>query len=352
MLGKISTSFILLTSGLCSSLMANSLPDYSAIVEEVIPSVVTITTSISEQDSHPYFLSITNETAEQMPFILDTSLSNSGSGFVFSEDGYILTNAHVIQNAETISVQLHNGSRFQAELIGMDEITDIALLRIPANNLKPVVLSQKVSDIKVGQTVLGIGSPYSFEYSVTSGIISYLGRTLGGSGLESSAASYIQTDMLINPGNSGGPIVNGDGEVIGMSSRIFSTTGASIGISFAIPVNIIDQIVKRLIQAEGSLNKSFGMLTTSIKPEQIHNYGLQRNLGALVTLVYPDSPAYKSGLRPDDVIVTIGGNIVRSSEELQYQLSVLSMEEPVKVTVIRNGHYFATNLTYPALSEI
>jgi serine protease Do len=278
---------------------------------------------------------------------LNTALSNSGSGFVFSETGYIITNAHVVQSADTISVQLHDGSRYLAQVVGLDELADIALLKIPVNNLKPVVLSEKINELKVGQTVLGIGSPYSFEYSVTSGIISYLGRTLASAGVQNNSASYIQTDMLINPANSGGPIINGEGEVIGMRSRIFSTTGASIGISFGIPVNIIGQIVERLISEEGAQKSGFGLMTESINPEQIQQFGLQRNIGALITQLEPEGPAFKCGLRVNDVIVTVDGNIIRSSEEFQYQMSVLSLAEPIRVTVIRNSRYFAAHINLP-----
>ncbi|MAM71888.1 MAG: serine peptidase [Gammaproteobacteria bacterium] len=322
---------------------ADNLPDYSAIVEEVLPSVVTITTrsavdSVQQVSSQDF----SDIPGDFLPYIMAANNQNAGSGFVFSSDGYVLTNAHVVENANSISIQLHDGRLYDAEVIGIDAGSDIALLKIPARDLVPAQLADNTRSLKVGQTVLGIGSPYSFEYSVTSGIISYLGRRLRNGAQEEETAAYIQTDMLINPGNSGGPIVNGEGDVIGMSSRIFSTTGASIGISFGIPVNVIDQMVERFLTGRDAQSFIIGVETSNINPDQVRIFGLQKALGALVTRVDSGSPAALSGLMVNDVIVTLDNKIIRNSEELDYQLALLESGHEVRVTAIRNGRYFAT----------
>jgi serine protease Do len=354
---KIHTNYLALLSLLFALAIpghacANSLPDYSSIIEEVLPSVVTITTSNSDNSTSS---TESNAAAKELPTsnsleaefisqILTSSTGNSGSGFIFSAEGYVLTNAHVINNAERITVKLHDGETYSAQIIGQDDVSDIALLKISANELKAVALAGPDQPLKVGQTVLGIGSPYSFDYSVTSGIISYLGRNLSGNRDSNQYASYIQTDMLINPGNSGGPIINGNGDVIGMSSRIFSNTGSSIGISFGIPVNIIDSIVDKFLNESKANQNTFGLQTANVNPNQIQNLGLQQAIGAQVLNIDLDSYADRSGIEVNDVIVTIDGNIIRNNEEFLYQLNLLSDEHPVKVTAVRNGHYFATEL--------
>tara|TARA_R110000824_G_scaffold336_1_gene1676 strand:+ start:90685 stop:91755 length:1071 start_codon:yes stop_codon:yes gene_type:complete len=349
----IKTTFLLLTLATLSvpfNVLANNLPDYSEIVEEVLPSVVTITTTLDSsaaaQQSDSGNMPVSNpEESAFIASILNTGLVNSGSGFILSESGFVITNAHVVDNAETITVKLHDGQSAQATIIGIDHASDIALLQITANNLTPVKLADKDQILKVGQAVLGIGSPYSFEYSVTTGIISYLGRNLNSESSQQQASSYIQTDMLINPGNSGGPIINGNGEVIGMSSKIFSTTGSSIGISFGIPANIIDLMVNRFLNTDGSDQDPVGIKTANVTTNMIATLGLQQAIGALVMTVAPSGPADMSGLQVNDVIVTVDGAIVRNNEEFLYQASLLQSNKTVRVTAIRSGQYFATELS-------
>lgn len=328
---------------------ADILPDYSSIVEKVLPSVVTITTTTSEFSQLP--ASDLSNTVENgfLPNILAANSANSGSGFIIAADGYVLTNAHVINNAETIVVELHDGKVYQAKIIGQDNNSDTALLKISATNLIPAQLADSDYILKVGQTVLGIGSPYSFERTVTSGIISYLGRSLTSREAQNQSASYIQTDMPLNPGNSGGPIINGNGNVIGMSSRIFSNTGSSIGISFGIPVDILDHMVDKFLKEVNSIPDSTGILTTNVSPDMIGTLGLPQVIGALVVHIDPSSSADKSGLRMNDVIVTVDGVTIRNSEEFQYLISSLDSDQSVRVTAIRGGQYFATEYTPSSL---
>jgi len=327
--------------------LANNLPDYSDLVQAVIPSVVTIMSSGDQGSSLTQLNSSAAENDAHVPFFLNTAASNTGSGFVLSDDGLILTNAHVVQNAQFISVQMYDGSTYMAEVVGRDDVLDLALLKIHAIELKPVTMNRDQQSLRVGQSVLGIGSPYAFEYSVTTGIVSFLGRTLSSAGMRNHQVSYIQTDMMIHPGNSGGPIINAEGQVIRMSSRIFSTTGAAMGISFGIPANIIDQVVKRMLNIHDNSFTPLGLLTVSIPPEQAIRYGLQKNFGALVTNVDPESLAGKSGLKANDVIVTVNDRVIRSSEELQIQLGLLEADERIEITAIRNGRYYSTSLQFP-----
>ena len=345
--------FITLSVSNTIAVYAQQVSDYSSLVERILPSVVTIRTVTNEfaqidepidecdcDELNALDQSATNELLQQLMF---ANSENSGSGFVFSEDGYIVTNAHVLTAASRVLVGMQDGRQFEAEIMGLDELSDLALLKISAEGLTPVKLASSNIELKAGQVVLGIGSPFSFTQSVTARIISYVERALPEQGRENNYVSYIQTDMLINPGNSGGPIINTKGEVIGVSSRIFSTTGVSIGISFAVPVEVINYVIPQLLN--GNVSRGWiGASTENIDLNLLQDLGVIGPIGAIIEFIHPDSPAEKSGLRVNDVVVTVDGHVINNSEEFIFHEGLLKPNAVTELTVIRNGRYYATEL--------
>ncbi len=255
-----------------------------------------------------------------------------GSGFIISEDGYILTNSHVVKDADEIVVKLTDRRELEAKLIGSDARTDIAVLKVKASGL-PVVNIGSPSELKVGEWVLAIGSPFGFDQSVTAGIVSAKGRSLPGGNY----VPFIQTDVAINPGNSGGPLFNMDGRVVGINSQIYSRTGGFMGLSFAIPMdvamNVVDQIKKSGKAAHGWL----GVQIQDVTRQLAESFGMQRPHGALVSKVMPNSPAEKAGLQIGDVITEFNGHAIETSAELPPMVGMTPINEEAKLTVIRQG---------------
>lgn len=255
-----------------------------------------------------------------------------GSGFIISEDGYILTNSHVVKDADEIVVKLTDRRELEAKLIGSDARTDIAVLKVNAAGL-PVVNIGSPSELKVGEWVLAIGSPFGFDQSVTAGIVSAKGRSLPGGNY----VPFIQTDVAINPGNSGGPLFNMDGKVVGINSQIYSRTGGFMGLSFAIPMdvamNIVDQIKKSGKAAHGWL----GVQIQDVTRQLAESFGMKRPHGALVSKVMPNSPAEKADLQIGDVITEFNGKPIETSADLPPMVGVTPINEEAKLTVIRQG---------------
>jgi serine protease Do len=237
----------------------------------------------------------------------------AGSGFIVANDGLVLTNAHVVKDAEEITVKLTDRREFKATLVGLDEATDVAVLRIDAKGLPTVRLGDPKT-LRPGEWVFAIGSPFGFENSVTAGIVSSTGRGLGGQ--ESRFVNFIQTDVAVNPGNSGGPLFNLDGEVVGINSQIYSRSGGYMGISFAIPIDLATDIKRQLVTNGRVARGRIGVAIGEVNSDIAEGFGLDRPRGALVNSVEPGSPAAKAGLREGDIILSANGRLIERSEEL------------------------------------
>ena len=236
-----------------------------------------------------------------------------GSGFIVSGDGLVLTNAHVVKDADEITVKLTDRREFKAKLIGLDEATDVAVLRIDAKGLPTVRLGDP-KKLRPGEWVFAIGSPFGFENSVTAGIVSSTGRGLGGQ--ESRFVNFIQTDVAVNPGNSGGPLFNLDGEVVGINSQIYSRSGGYMGISFAIPIDLAGDIQRQLVANGRVARGRIGVAIGEVNADIADSFGLDRPRGALVNSVEPGGPAAKAGLQSGDIILSANGRLIERSEEL------------------------------------
>lgn len=255
-----------------------------------------------------------------------------GSGFVISEDGYVLTNNHVIEDAEEIFVRFHDRRQLSAKLIGRDERSDVALLKVEAQGLPTVTIGESQS-LRVGEWVLAIGSPFGFDFSVTSGIVSAKGRTLP----NERYVPFIQTDVAINPGNSGGPLFNMDGEVVGINSQIYSRTGGFMGLSFAIPIEMAMDVAEQL-KNKGKVSRGWlGVLIQEVTKDLAESFKMERAYGALVSRILPDSPASKSNLKVGDVIVAFNGERVETSSALPALVGRAPVGKPSSVKVVRAG---------------
>ena len=256
----------------------------------------------------------------------------TGSGFIISSDGLILTNAHVVNGADEITVRLTDDREFRGKVLGLDTQTDIAVVKINAKDL-PYVRLGNSDNVKVGEWVAAIGSPFGLTNSVTAGIVSAKSRNLPDENL----VPFIQTDVAINPGNSGGPLFNMNGEVIGINSQIFSTSGGSMGLSFAIPINIATQVKDQILKNGKVTRGRIGVMIQSLTPELAGGFGLPEDTkGALVSRTDKDSPAAKAGLQSGDIIVGVDGTHVKNYSDIPRQISFAKPGSTVKLTVIRN----------------
>lgn len=256
-----------------------------------------------------------------------------GSGVIANSDGYILTNHHVVQAADEIAVALPDGRRVEATLIGADPETDLAVLRVNAPNL-PVITFGRSENLAVGDVVLAIGNPFDVGQTVTMGIVSALGRTnLGISRYE----NFIQTDAAINQGNSGGALIDTTGHLVGINSAIYSRSGGSIGIGFAIPTTIVTQVMEQLIKTGKVVRGYFGIEPVDITPEIVAALKLPKNEGVVVRGVQRNAPAGRAGMEPGDVMVTINGVVVSDTPAMLNQIAQLAPGSVAKVRVIRNG---------------
>ncbi|OJZ18346.1 MAG: protease Do [Thiobacillus sp. 65-29] len=256
----------------------------------------------------------------------------TGSGFIVSNDGYILTNAHVVRNADEVEVKLIDKRKFTAKVVGTDSRTDIAVLKIPAGNLPTVKLGDPAK-LRVGEAVAAIGSPFGFENSVTAGIVSAKGRTLPAE----SYVPYIQTDVPINPGNSGGPLFNMKGEVVGVNSQIYSRSGGYQGVSFAIPIDIAMEVVEQL-KGGGKVSRGWlGVVVQEVTADLADSFGLDRPRGALVAQVQEDSPADRAGLQASDVILNFNGKAIENSGDLPRLVGMAKPGTKIPLDVWRKG---------------
>lgn len=266
----------------------------------------------------------------QMP--RDVPVRGEGSGFIVSSDGIVLTNAHVVKDADTVTVKLTDRREFKAKVLGSDPRTDVAVLKIEARNL-PTVKIGDTKALNVGDWVLAIGSPYGFENTVTAGVVSAKGRSLP----DDSAVSFIQTDVAVNPGNSGGPLFNARGEVVGINSQIYSRTGGFQGLSFAIPIEVATRVKDQIVSTGKVEHARLGVMVQEVNQTLADSFGLQSPEGALVSNVEKGSPADKAGLQSGDVIRSVNGQKIVGSGDLPAFVSMLAPGSKLNMDVWREG---------------
>jgi serine protease Do len=329
---------------------ANSvvLPNFTSIVKEHGPAVVNISvTSKLEKTnfSSPQFKLDPDDPFSQFFRNLpmprgQTPARGQGSGFIVSGDGTILTNAHVVDGASVVTVKLTDKREYKAKVVGLDKSSDVAVLKIDATNL-PTVRLPASDSVQVGEWVLAIGSPYGFENTVTAGIVSAKSRALP----DGSYVPFIQTDVAVNPGNSGGPLFNLKGEVIGINSQIYSRSGGSQGVSFAIPIEVALN-VQNQIQKTGKVTRGqLGVTIQDVNQSLADSFGLKRPAGALVSSVSKDSPAAKAGVQPGDIITRYNDREIVSSSELPLLVSSAAPGSTARLEVIRDGKSERFNVT-------
>jgi serine protease Do len=333
---------------------ARELPDFTRLVEQEGPAVVNIsTTQTLRRSSLPQIPGIEDDEMleffrrfiPQVPGVPRESHS-LGSGCIISGDGYILTNAHVIEGADEINVRLTDKREFKAKIIGADKRTDIALIKIEAGDL-PSVRFGKPGDLRVGEWVVAIGSPFGFDNTVTAGIVSAKGRSLP----QENFVPFIQTDVAINPGNSGGPLFNLRGEVVGINSQIYSRTGGFMGLSFAIPIDVALDI-QRQLREKGRVSRGrIGVLIQEVTRDLATSFGLDRARGALVNSVEKGSPADKAGVQATDIITRFGHKVVESSSDLPRIVGGTAPGSTVGMEVWRKGAYKTLEITVGELKE-
>ena len=260
--------------------------------------------------------------------------SGQGSGFIISADGYIMTNNHVVGDADKVTVQLLDGREYPAEIIGTDPPTDVALIKIDADEKLPFLSLGNSDQLEVGDWVLAFGNPFGLSHTLTAGIVSAKGRS--GIGL-TDYENFIQTDAAINPGNSGGPLVNIDGEVVGMNTAIFSRSGGYMGIGFAIPINMAEDIHQQLVKHGGVTRGRLGVLIQDLTKELAESFDIDQREGILIAQVMEDSPAEKAGLQQGDVILKLNGNKVDKVAKFRNQIAMTRPGTEVEFLVLRDG---------------
>jgi len=348
-MGWVLASLALLVAGVANA-QARGLPDFTELVEKTGDAVVNISTTQKVTSGHmnlPEGIEIP-DLPEGSPFgdlfkhffgeqggngaPRPQEAKSLGSGFIISDDGYILTNNHVVKDADEVIVRLEDRRELKAEIIGTDGRSDVALLKIKADNL-PVAKIGKSEALKVGEWVLAIGSPFGFDRSATAGIVSAKGRALP----RENYVPFIQTDVAINPGNSGGPLFNLDGEVVGVNSQIYSRTGGYMGLSFSIPIEVAMDVASQL-KAHGKVSRGWlGVLIQDVTLELAESFGMSKPQGALIAKVMPDSPAEEAKMQVGDIVVSFNGKEVVRSSSLPPVVGSTPVGKKVPVKVIRGG---------------
>lgn len=334
---------------LVSAVMAKAaLPEFTDLIEKNAPAVVKITTSKTVTAQASPFGQLSPEQQRQLPPWFpqpspqERHAQSMGSGFLISSDGYILTNNHVVEDADEVTVRLHDKREFIAKEIGSDPLSDLALLKIEAEDL-PKLTFAKADSLKVGQWVLAIGSPFGLDYSASAGIVSAMGRSISSN--KSQYIPFIQTDVAINPGNSGGPLFNMDGEVVGINSQIYSRSGGSNGLSFSIPSEVAEDVVAQLMN-DGRVERGWlGVMISGVDRDLAISFGLKRPIGALVNDVEPDSPADQAGLKPSDVIIAFDGEEVSDDGMLPQMVGRVAPGTEVELTIMRSGEKQTVDVT-------
>lgn len=351
--------FILAFVTLVFSLSARavSLPDFTELADELKPAVVNISavhevqkqTSSQNPELYQHVPELFRQFFGDLPQFNQPQRRKApslGSGFIISEDGYILTNNHVVKDADKVLVRLIDRREFEAEVIGQDARSDLALLKIDADDL-PVVELADPNDIKVGEWVMAIGSPFGFDYSVTAGIVSATGRT----SFQDSYVPFIQTDVAINPGNSGGPLFNLDGEVVGINTIIVTRSGGYMGLSFAIPMSVAMDVVEQL-KNKGQVSRGWlGVEIQDVSRQLAESFGLRQASGAAITRLATDGPAAKAGLQVGDIILSYDGYDVELSSDLPHLVGSTKAGSKVMIEVFRNGKKKKINVVVGELPQ-
>src|SRR5499427_7534017 len=320
--------------------ITESVPTLAPMIRKVSPAVVNIATrgTIRERGTQnpllddPFFRRFFDVPPDTGPHA--RPFQSAGSGVVFdARSGYIVTNAHVVENANDITVTLQDGRDLKAEIIGSDAPSDVAVLRVKPDGLTQIPLGDSAK-MEVGDFVVAIGNPFGLQHTVTSGIISGLSRSgINPDGYE----DFIQTDASINPGNSGGALVNLHGELIGINTAILSRSGGNIGIGFAIPVNMAHSVMDQLIKYGSVKRGQLGVSMYTVTPDIAHSLGLPNATGALVSQVVDGSPAEKAGIHTGDVITSVNGQQVKSNSELRNSIGLLRVGDKVDIGLLREG---------------
>ncbi len=311
------------------------LDSFNEAASRAMPSVVNIFTTKDVKESphpllsDPFFQRFFGEQFESRT----RRRSNLGSGVIVSANGYILTNHHVIEAADEIEVALPDGRKIEAEIIGSDPDTDLAVLRIDLQEL-PAITFGLSEQAKVGDVVLAVGNPFGVGQSVTMGIIGALGRTQVGINV---FEEFIQTDAAINPGNSGGALTDTSGNLIGINTAIYSRSGGSLGIGFAIPVHVVKEIMEQIIQSGSVIRGWLGVSMQNMTRELADSFGLDTMKGTLIAGVLKDGPADLAGIKPGDILIAVEGKPIQNSAELLNKVAALPPGETVTVTIIRNN---------------
>ncbi|MEH6386929.1 MAG: DegQ family serine endoprotease [Pseudomonas profundi] len=344
-----------------STLMAQNLPDFADLVEEASPAVVNISTRQTAparaagmppgmpdlEGLPPLFREFFERGIPQQAPQQRQAPQSLGSGFITSKDGYVLTNNHVVDGADEIFVRLSDRREVEAELIGADPRSDLALLKIDAGEDLPVVRIGKSADIRPGDWVLAIGSPFGFDYSVTAGIVSAKGRSLP----NESYVPFLQTDVAINPGNSGGPLFNLDGEVVGINSQIFTRSGGFMGLSFAIPIDVAMDVAEQL-KNDGTVRRGWlGVIIQEVNKDLAESFGLRKPAGALVAQVMPEGPAEEGGLQAGDVILEFNGQEIILSSDLPHAVGRVRPGEQAELVIMRDKKRQTLEMTIGALPD-
>lgn len=314
-------------------------PDYRSIVARYGPAVVGVTVESGAPDaeqaldfgSDPFFRFHRGLPFPQAPGN-EVPVRGQGSGFIVSPDGVLLTNAHVVRNAKTVTVKLADRREFEARVLGVDPATDVAVLKIEASGLPTVSLGDP-SRLAVGDYVLAIGSPYGFEQSASSGIVSATGRSLPGD----SYVPFIQTDVAVNPGNSGGPLFDSQGQVIGINSQIWSRTGGYQGLSFAIPIDVAVRVRDQILATGEVRHARLGVTVQELNQALAESFGLRTPDGALVSGVTPGSAAEEAGLKAGDVILALDGQSIERSGDLAARIGMAAPGDRVRIAIVRRG---------------
>jgi serine protease Do len=342
------------------------LPDFTELAEQASPAVVNISTrqkAASAAASRgnpqpmpdleglpPIFREFFERSLPQQPRSPNggrqREAQSLGSGFIISADGYVLTNNHVVADADEIIVRLPDRSELEAKLVGADPRTDVALLKVEAQGLPTVKLGSSAA-LRVGEWVLAIGSPFGFDHSVTAGIVSAKGRSLP----DENYVPFIQTDVAINPGNSGGPLFNLKGEVVGINSQIFTRSGGFMGLSFAIPIDVVMNVADQL-KADGKVSRGWlGVVIQEVNKDLAESFGMEKPAGALVVQVVEDGPGARGGLRVGDVILSLNGQPINLSADLPHLVGGLKPGSQVNLELMRDGKRRTLALKIGSLPE-
>jgi serine protease Do len=347
---------------LTSTVHASSLPDFVDLVEEQGKAVVNISTKqkatngllghgdlqMPEIPEDSPFHDFFEKFFGQLPQVPDQepSVRSLGSGFIISADGYVLTSAHVVENADEILVRMTDRREMLAKVIGTDKRSDVALLKVDAKGL-PYLKPGKPDELKVGEWVLAIGSPFGFENTATAGIVSAKGRSLP----NENYIPFIQTDVAINPGNSGGPLFNMAGEVVGINAQIYSRSGGYMGLAFSVPIDLAMQVADQL-RAGGKVKRGWlGVTIQDVNRELAEALDMDKPFGALVSSVLPDSPASKSDLQVQDVIIEYNGKPVRHSSDLPFYVGRTRVGTVANIKILRGGKSRIVNIMIGQLPE-